>query len=124
MPTVEERLAFLEGRVQEHTHGMNEFRSGVLRLDQRMDALDLKIDRVREELGSRIDALDLKVDRFREELGSRMDGLGARVDALDRKLDARFDSLDQKASRTFLWVVGVQMTVLLAVIGTLLQVAR
>jgi len=93
---------------------MDEFRSAVLRLAQRMDALDLKIDRVREELGSRIDALDLKVDRFRDELGNRMD-------ALDRKLDARFDTLDVKMSRTFLWVVGVQMTILLAVIGALVR---
>lgn len=121
MASVEERIAYLEGRVEEHTRAMDEFRDAVRQIDRRfdglaarVDALDLKIDRVREELGSRIDALDLKVDRFRDELGGH-------IDALDRKLDARFDSLDQKASRTFLWVVGVQMTVLLAVIGALVR---
>jgi hypothetical protein len=31
MPTVEERLAYIEGRVEEHTRSMEEFRSGVLR---------------------------------------------------------------------------------------------
>ncbi len=53
-------------------------------------------------LSSRIDALDQKVDRFREELCGRI------------------DALDQKFSRYFLWTIGIQITVLLAVIGALL----
>jgi tetrahydromethanopterin S-methyltransferase subunit G len=85
---------------------MEEFRSGVLRLDHRMDGLDLKVDRFRNELAGRIDALDAKVDRFRDELAGRI------------------DSLDHKVSRGFFWVVGIQLTVLLAIIGTLLQVTR
>ena len=92
MPSVEERLAYLEGRIEEHTHAMNGFRDGVRQINHRMDGLS-----------------------------GRIDGLSARVDALDRKLDARFDNLDQKVSRTFLWVVGVQMTILLAVIGALIR---
>ncbi len=46
--------------------------------------------------------LDQKVDRFREELCGRI------------------DALDQKFSRYFLWTIGIQITVLLAVIGALL----
>ncbi len=53
-------------------------------------------------LSSRIDALDQKVDRFREELCGRI------------------DALDQKFSRYFLWMIGIQITILLAVIGALL----
>ncbi len=103
MASVEERVAYLEGRVEEHTRAMDEFRDAVRQLDRRFDGL-----------AARVDALDLKIDRVREELGSR-------IDALDRKLDARFDTLDVKMSRTFLWVVGVQMTILLAVIGALVR---
>jgi hypothetical protein len=72
MPTVEERLAWIEGRVEEHTRSMEEFRSGVLRLDQRMDSLDLKVDRVRDELASRIEAV-------RGELTSRCDRIDLRL---------------------------------------------
>jgi ABC-type phosphate transport system auxiliary subunit len=106
MPTVEERLAYIEGRVEEHTRSMEEFRSGVLRLDQRMDSLDQKVDRVRDELASRIEAV-------RGELTSRCD-----------RIELRLDGLDQKLSRGFYWLVGMQFTILLAIVGTLLQTTR
>lgn len=77
MPTVEERVAYLEGKVEEHSRGFGELREMVIHLDQ-------------------------KVDRFREELA------------------ARIDALDQKVSRQFIWLVGIQIMVLLAVIGALL----
>lgn len=49
----------------------------------------------------RMDGLDLKLDRFREELAGRIDGL------------------DLKLSRHFLWLLGMQVTVLLAITGAL-----
>lgn len=57
--------------------------------------------------------LDQKVDRFREELSGR-------IDALDQRLTGRIDALDEKFSRYFLWTIGIQITILLAVIGALL----
>ncbi len=53
--------------------------------------------------------LDQKVDRFREELSGRIDATNSRT-----------DGLDDKFSRYFLWTIGIQITVLLAVIGALL----
>ncbi len=35
-------------------------------------------------------------------------------------LSSRIDALDQKFSRYFLWMIGIQITILLAVIGALL----
>ena len=131
MPTLEERLAYLEGRVEEHGRGMADLGDGFVRMDHRMDGLDQKIDRFRGELASRMDGLDQKIDRFREELANRMDGLDQKIDrfreeltsrigTVERKLTDRIDGLDQKLSRQFLWLVGAQLTVLLAVIGALL----
>jgi len=88
MPTIEERVAYLEGKVEEHSRGFAELREMIIHLDQ-------------------------KVDRFREELASR-------IDSLDARLNGRMDSLDTKFSRYFLWTIGIQITVLLAVIGALL----
>lgn len=88
MPTVEERVAYLEGKVEEHSRGFGELRELVIHLDQ-------------------------KVDRFREELA-------ARIEALDQRPSARIEALDQKVSRQFIWLVGFQIMVLLAVIGALL----
>jgi tetrahydromethanopterin S-methyltransferase subunit G len=54
------------------------------------------------EIRERLTFLDQKVDRFREELA------------------ARIDALDQKVSRQFIWLVGIQITVLVAVVGALI----
>ena len=84
MPTIEERVAYLEGKIEEHSHGFGEIRDLIIHLNARVDALDQKVDRFREELSTRIDALDAKFSRF------------------------------------FPWTIGIQVTVLLAVIGALL----
>ena len=109
MPTLEERVAFLEGKIEEHSHGFGEIRDLIIHLNARVDTLDQKVDRFREELSTRINALDQKVERFREELSARID-----------RLDARIDALDAKFSRFFPWTIGIQVTVPLAVIGALL----
>ena len=87
--TLEERVAYLERKVEEHSRGLEDLKHLIINLDQ-------KVNR-------RIDALDQKVDRFREELSSRI------------------DALDQKFSRYFLWLIGIQITILLAIIATLLR---
>ena len=69
MPTIDERVAYLEGRVEEHTGGFTE-------LTGRIDALDQKVDR-------RIDALDQKMDRGFE-------AVDLRFVALDQKISQQF----------------------------------
>ena len=91
MATLEERVSYLEGKVEEHSRGFGELRQLIGRLDEKVDRLDDKVDR-------RIDALDQKVDRFRQELAGRIDGL------------------DQK----FAWVLGIQVTTLVAIVAALL----
>ncbi len=44
----------------------------------------------------------------------------ARIEALDQRLTGRIEALDQKVSKQFIWLVGIQIMVLLAVIGALL----
>lgn len=106
MPTLEERVAYLEGKTEEHSRGHADIREGFQHLEQRLTFLDQKVDRFRDELAARIDALDQR--------------LSGRIDALDQRLGARIEALDQKVSRQFIWLVGIQIMVLLAVIGALL----
>ncbi|MBI5286445.1 MAG: hypothetical protein HY878_02495 [Deltaproteobacteria bacterium] len=106
--TIEERVAYLEGKVEEHSRAWDDLKDMMVHLDQRITFLDQKVDRFRDELSSRINALEEKVDR--------------RIDALDQRLSSRIDTLDAKLSRYFLWIIGIQVTVLLAVIGVLLKV--
>ena len=119
MPTIDERVAYLEGRVEEHTRGFGELREiGLqldLKLDRRLDAADQRFDRV----DGRIDALDQKVDRFRDELASRIEALDHKVDRRFETVDQKIGTLDRKLSRQFLWTLSVQVAVLLAVLGAL-----
>lgn len=86
MPTsLEERVAYLEGKVEEHSRAWEDLKDMIIHLDQ-------KVDR-------RFEALDQKVDRFREEI-------------------------DRKFSRYFLWTIGIQVTVLLAIIGLLINLIK
>lgn len=88
MPTLEERVAYLEGQVSEHSHTLIEIRDSIRHLEQRFDARFEQLDR-----------------RFE-----------ARGDAVDR----RFEALDDKISRHFTWLVGIQVTTLVAIVGALL----
>lgn len=97
--------ADLEGRVE----GFEDRFAG---LERRMDRLD-----------ARFDALDTKVDRFRDELAGRIEavshGLSSRIEALDLRLSGAIQALDHKISRNFIWTVGIQVAVLLAVVTAL-----
>ena len=108
MPSVEERVAYLEGLVEDHGRAQ----AG---LGERIDRLSNRID----GLAGRIDAVDAKVDRFREELAARLDVLAARVDSVDAKVDRFREELSAKMSHQFGWLVGIQVSVLVAVIGAL-----
>ena len=83
-PSLEERVACLEGKVEEHFRGFGEIRELLVHLNGRGDDLDQKVDRFRTELGGRIEALD------------------------------------QRVARGFNWLVGVQVAILLSIIGALL----
>ncbi len=87
MPTIDERVAFLEGKVEEHSRGFGELRGMVAQLAQ-------------------------KVDR-------RFEAVDRRFEALEQRLDLKVGALDQKMSRQFVWIVGVQVAILLAVVGAL-----
>ena len=67
------------------------------------------------------------MDRFREELAVRITNLeesvNERFSAVEDWIQAvsdRIDALDEKVSRQFVWLVGIQVIVLVAVVGALL----
>lgn len=121
MPSPEERIAYLEGRVEEHTRGFEDLRTSLGRVDEHVLNVDRKVDAFREELGSRIEGLDRKVDTFRGELSSRIDAVDRKVDRFRDELAGRIDGLDRKMSRQFTWIVGIQVAMLIAVMGSLIR---
>ena len=51
----------------------------------------------------------------------RMDFLSQKVDGRGDALDQRINRLDQKFSKYFLWIIGIQVTIFLSIIATLLK---
>ena len=88
MPTADERIAYLEGRFEEHSGSV-----AIVRADF---------------AAVRSDVQDLR----------------RHVETLDQRISARIDGLDTKMSRQFTWIVGIQVAMLIAVIGALLRVAN
>ena len=89
MATAEERLAYLEGKVEEHTRAFPAFHDDVGRLEHRFE--------------------------------TRFSALEQRVDNLADRMDRRFEALDDKVSRQFVWMVGIQVTILVAVVSAMLS---
>ena len=80
MESVEERVAYLEGRGEDHSQMVNGIRDALVSLEARMDR--------------------------------RFEGI-----------DRRFEAIDAKMSKQFVWLVGMQVTTLLAVAGGFAAVA-
>lgn len=105
MGTLEERVAFLEGRVVEHSQMVDGIREAIVSLEQRMDR--------------RFDAMDGRFDAT----DRRFDAIDRRFDAIDRRFeggDRRVEGLEQKVDRQFRWLVGIHMTTLVAMVAALL----
>ena len=85
------RETFMEGQMSEQSHALLELRDAVRHLQDAVRHLDQKMD-------------------------GRFDLVDRRFEAADR----RFESMDDKISRQFVWVVGVQVTTLVAIVGALL----
>ena len=62
------------------------------------------------------------------ELSIRLSGVEAAIHHLEQRTDARFDAvdrrfeaLDDKISRQFTWLVGIQITTLVAIVAALIS---
>jgi uncharacterized coiled-coil protein SlyX len=63
VPTLEERVAYLEGQVSPQAHAVVDIREAVRSLEHRMDARFEAVDRRFDTVERRIDVLDGKVSR-------------------------------------------------------------
>jgi predicted RNase H-like nuclease (RuvC/YqgF family) len=97
--TLEERVAYLEGKVEEHSKVWSDLKDMMINHDAKMIAFEQRIDRRFEAIDRRFEAID------------------RRFEAIDR----RFEAIDQKFSKYFLWIIGIQVSVLLAVIASMLR---
>ena len=117
MAMVDERVAFLEGRVNEQSQMIDGIRDALVSLEQRMD-------RRFEGIEQRVNALDQKMDAGLAATNQKMDAgfaavnqkMDAGLTAMNQRMDAGFAAQDHR----FAWLVGIQLTTTAAVVGTLL----
>ena len=104
MATLEERVAYLEGRLEDHASTVIDVRTG-------LSNLDVKVESVESKLAAKIETVESR--------------LTARIDGVESRLTARIDGVEgritEKIDRHFTWLVGIEITVLLALISALLR---
>ena len=150
MPTIEERVAALEGWKESLSLDIQDLKDRMLRLEQRMDHIDKKIDSVRDDLYKEIRGLDMKIDSVGDDLHKEIRGLDIKIDSvrddlykeirgLDIKIDSVRDDLHKeirgldikidsvrteivkKVDIQFRWLVGFQFAVLLSIVALLMR---
>jgi predicted nuclease with TOPRIM domain len=120
MPTIEERVAYLEGQVSEHSHTLVEIRDSIHNLERRFDSRCDQLERRFEQLEGRFVQLEGRFVQLEGRTDTRFDQFERRNDARFDAIDRRFEVQDEKAARQFTWLVGLHVTTLIAVVGALL----
>jgi tetrahydromethanopterin S-methyltransferase subunit G len=104
VPTVEERLASLETKVDAIA-------------DLPSMVTDLRAD-MRTAIGELRTEMNHRFDQAGAEMSHRFDQVDRRLDRLER----RNEVLDSRMDHHFLWLLGVQVTVLIAIVAALIRV--
>jgi chromosome segregation ATPase len=133
MATFEERLEAVEATEKVHAGMIGGIENGLalLRTDMNTQFARLREDMNRrfegtdqhfEAIDHRFDGTDQRlkgIDHRFDTIDRRFEAVDRRFESVDRRFDAvdrRFDLLDAKVSRQFVWLVGVQVMTLAAVV--------
>jgi chaperonin cofactor prefoldin len=133
MPTLEERVATLEARVDAYTMSSTDTRVVLAGLqdqmnrrfeqtDRRFEQMDRRfeqMDRRFEQMDRRFEQVDQRFAALQDQMNRRFEQVDQRFTVLQDHMNQRFDAVDQKIDRHFTWLVGIQVAVLVAVVGAL-----
>ena len=108
MDTVEERVAYLDGRVEEHSQMVNGIREALASLESRVEKRFEQVDKRFEQVDRRFEQVDQRFLHLEERMDRRFEQVGLRL-----------ESIDAKMSRQFVWLAGMLVTTLIAMLGTL-----
>jgi TolA-binding protein len=105
MPTLEERVAALEAKVDAQAMSASDVRSALTGLQDQMNG--------------RFEQVDHRFVELQDQMNRRFEQVDHRFDHFQGQMNQRFDTFDQKTDRHFTWLVGIQVAVLVAVVGAL-----
>ena len=106
MPTLEERVAALEARVDAHAMSGSDLRGALAGLQDQMHR--------------RFEQVDHWFVALQDQMNRRFEQVDHRFGEVQAQINQRFDGADQKVDRHFTWMVGIQVAVLVAVVGALI----
>ena len=110
MPTIEERVAYLEGRMQDHTALWDNLRDSVtdLRSEVRVEFAAVRTD------------MNRRFEEIRTDMNLRFDEV--RTDMNRQFVDIRSDLVTQRSEteRRFLWLTGIFITTALGTMGAVI----
>ena len=116
MPSVEERLASLEARM-DRMDDLHNLIAG-LRGDMTRQFSDVRADMTRQFTDVRAD-MTRQFDLMRSDMDRRFDVVNGQLGELRSDTNRLIQALDVKVDRHFTWVVGIQAALMLAVIGAM-----
>jgi hypothetical protein len=135
MPTIEERVAYLEGRMQDHTRLWTDLRDGAtdLRADvnRRFDEVRAEFSDFRTDVNRRFEEVRLEIADVRSDMNRQFAGVRAEFSSLRADMDRRFDEvraearsdthrLEDKVDRHFVWLTGMLLTSMVGTIGAVI----
>ncbi len=130
--SIEERVAYLEGRMEDHGRQTGELQAAVRESRDEgrrsFEAVDGQFVTLRDGMGRRFEAVDGQLVGLRGDMGRRFDAVDARFIAVEKEVRTRFDSLDrlfaeqrQKCDRQFTWLVAIFMTGIVGILTSFLR---
>jgi len=108
MPTTEERVAYLEGKVEEHSSAWQDLREAIRETNQRITHLEQKIDQRFGQVEERINHLEQKFDQ-------RFIGIDQRIYEMDQRINQRIDRLFFFILATLVSSIGSLIAVLVSI---------
>ena len=123
MPTVEERIAALEATVDAQAMNASDVRNALTGLQDQMhrrfEQVDHRFVELQDQMNRRFEQVDHRFNEFQGQMNQRFEQVDHRFNTFQGQMNQRFDAVDQKIDRHFTWLVGIQVAVLVAVVGAL-----
>jgi predicted RNase H-like nuclease (RuvC/YqgF family) len=91
----------------------------VEQMDAKFDRLDTRLDKSVEQMDAKFDGLDAKLDKSVEQLDSKIDRLDTKLDKSVEQLSVRIDAVKDALGSAKVWALMLYFTLAAGVFGTM-----
>ena len=96
----------------------------IVRLEAGQNAINTRIDDVKNEMNKRIDDVNTRIDDMKNEINKRIDDVNTRIDDMKNEVNTRIDDMKNEVNTRFddlfsliLWGFGILFTGIFGLIG-------